>query len=143
MGSTVISKDEFMAAYRQYETYLLCFLADFTQDEATAHKIMDEALWKWLATAESPHASRFTQLSQITRLIAIEKLQKGKTTPYSERKYFQFSDNLTAKEKEIFSQHYFQGISREDIATAFNIPLAQVKALICKAVKDIGTQLYK
>ncbi|HEX3935769.1 MAG TPA: hypothetical protein VHW43_13895, partial [Puia sp.] len=103
MESPVISKEAFMAAYSQYETYLLCFLADFTQDEAMAHKILDETLWKWLATAESPHASRFTQLLQTARLIAIEKLQKEKTTPYPERKYFQFSDKLTAKEKEIFS----------------------------------------
>ena len=132
-----------MAAYRQYETYLLCFLADFTQEEAMAHKILDETLWKWLATAESPYASRFTQLLQIARLIAIEKLQKEKTTPYPERKYFQFSDNLTAQEKEIFSQHYFQGISQEDIATAFNMSLDQVKALIGKVLKDIGAQLHK
>jgi DNA-directed RNA polymerase specialized sigma24 family protein len=79
----------------------------------------------------------------MARTKAIETLQNDVTVPYEERKFFQFSDDLTEQERKIFSMNYFQGTSREDIAVTFGLSIDQVRDIIRKTLVNIRIQLDK
>ena len=141
MLTQVVTKNEFMNAFDTYRDTLLRFLADFTNDEGKARRIMETALWDWLGTSEDPNAARFTQLLQITRKRAIEELKITIGNPYIERKFFLISDRITPDEKEIFYLSYHKGFSREEVGTAFNITSEEVKTIVRKVLLDVHSQL--
>lgn len=138
----VITKDEFMTAFDTHNHTLLRFLADFTQDQEKARKIMEEALWEWLNTPAYAHVTRFIQLLSITRKKAIEALYDMPSNPSIERTFFCFSDRVTVEEKEIFYLLYFRGFSRERAALIWNLSMEQITAIQMKVMLDIRGCIY-
>jgi len=150
MNSPIIQKQEFDETYHQYGQTLLHFIRQFTMNEATARKILDEAIWQILSRARQPsvYIGQFSRMLQITRQVTLNFL---KSDPFfdpwasweQEPDFFPFMEpRFHPLHKELFYRHYYRGISETELAEKLNLSLADVHLGLREALRFLRQKVF-